>query len=87
MMGRSGRGSLKRKAAGFQKSHTPWNKGSVYQHNTETARSPQSKKTIKRLTYQEFDRTFTQTGEGKIVPTLKSLDWYLHLLSILLEEF
>ena len=44
MMGRCGHGSLKRKAAGFQKSHTPWNKGPVYQHNTETVRSPQNKK-------------------------------------------
>ena len=73
MMGPSGRGSLKRKAAGFQKSHTPWNKGSVYQHNNETARSPQNQKTIKRLTYQEFDRTFTHTGEGKIVPHIEKL--------------
>ena len=38
MMGRSGRGSLKRKAA-----------------------------------YQEFNRTFTQTGEGKIVPHIEKL--------------
>lgn len=70
-MGRSGVGSLRRKTHGFQKSNVPWNKGLVHKKNTEKIKSSQI--SLKRLTHQEFNRTFTQDGNGKIVPRLEKV--------------
>ena len=58
-MVRSRTGTLKMKLGGFQRNHTAWNKGQTFSSSlssTQTDKKPTQ--TLKRLTHQEFDRTF-----------------------------
>jgi hypothetical protein len=75
-MGRTGRGAYKRlKQHGqlYTKKYTPWNKDVKYQlgRKSDTARS--LPKPLKRVTYQEFKKTFTQTDKGEFVPLAERL--------------
>lgn len=70
-MGLKGRGAFKRKAGGFglQKNCNPWNKGLTFEETNDTAETAKfTPKPLKRLTCQDFDRTFTLNNDGAYVP-------------------
>ena len=69
---RKGKGSRKKKATCFQHSHSAWNKGlaQVYTSSSESETDESSTPVkARRLTHQEFARTFEATGEGSFVPS------------------
>lgn len=71
-MGYHGKGSKSKRNAGFKKQNCPWNKGLTFQTSSETDNKI-TRKPIKRLTHQEFDRTFKLCDHGEFRPAAEAL--------------
>lgn len=64
-MGRSGPGSRKRKSSWFQNGNKPWNKDVTY---TDEEKRKKQRQSIKRLSHQDFQRTFEVGDDGSFTP-------------------
>ena len=68
-----GKGLRKRRSSCFQHSHSACNKEGLAQVYTSSSESETDESSTpvktRRLTHQEFERTFEVTGEGNFVPS------------------